>query len=352
MVGSNGHDSVKKRASVAGLCSIVLPTFNRAAFLPDAMAAIRSQRHANWELIVVDDGSTDGTRAVFTELARPIAQPTRYVYQANRGPGAARNRGIDFAVGEYVAFYDSDDLWLPHHLAACIGALRANSALTWVYGAMRRVEYSTNKVVQAHSFYDEAGRPKPFLRLRSRNLGALRFIDDPDACRCAILHGLQNGFPVSVVRRRLFDDGLRIPELDVGEDRCLSIQALKRGAVVAYFDDIHMIARIHTSHTSSAGQTKPLAQHLAVERQLIAAYESLAGSEAFDTRERRALRRKIAEERFWMLGYNLFWQHGRGGEALHEYQGALRMWHWNPWMWKTFLLAGLRLALHRAAPLR
>src|SRR5687767_548324 len=99
--------------------SVVLPTFNREEFLTEAFESIAAQTFADWELIVVDDGSTDGTSALVGQLARRVAQPVTYLYQPNRGPGAARNLGIQRARGQYLAFLDSDDLWLPHHLARC-----------------------------------------------------------------------------------------------------------------------------------------------------------------------------------------------------------------------------------------
>src|SRR5262245_53377862 len=99
--------------------SIILPTFNRARFLPEACAAIRGQRWADWELIVVDDGSTDDTERVVREQTAGWQQPVKYVRQKNQGAYGARNTGLDHARGKYIAFYDSDDLWLPHHLADC-----------------------------------------------------------------------------------------------------------------------------------------------------------------------------------------------------------------------------------------
>src|SRR6516225_5774559 len=96
--------------------SIVLPTYNRARFLPQALESIRAQTWTDWELIIVDDGSCDDTAAVVRRLAAETDRPVRYVWQENGGPAAARNAGLDLARGTYVAFFDSDDYWLPHHL--------------------------------------------------------------------------------------------------------------------------------------------------------------------------------------------------------------------------------------------
>jgi glycosyltransferase involved in cell wall biosynthesis len=92
--------------------SIVIAAYNRAEFLPATLESILSQRFQDFELIVVDDGSTDQTRAALA----PYANRMRYVYQENRGPSAARNLGARHASADWISFQDSDDLCLPGHL--------------------------------------------------------------------------------------------------------------------------------------------------------------------------------------------------------------------------------------------
>src|ERR1700674_2946625 len=91
------------------LVSVVIPTYNYRQFVVEAVESVLAQTYRPIELIVVDDGSTDGTRA---ELERFEGQ-IRYMFQENRGLPAARNRGIRAAAGEYVAFLDADDVWAP-----------------------------------------------------------------------------------------------------------------------------------------------------------------------------------------------------------------------------------------------
>lgn len=89
--------------------SVVIPTYNRLNLLKRTLSSVHWQRHKNYEVIVVDDGSTDGTREwLLTQRER-----VRGITQENGGPGAARNVGIREARGDYVAFLDSDDLWFP-----------------------------------------------------------------------------------------------------------------------------------------------------------------------------------------------------------------------------------------------
>lgn len=94
------------------LISIIIPTFNRARYLPAAIDSVLSQGFDDCEVIVVDDGSTDDS----LKLLAAYGQRIRVLTQANAGAGAARNLGIGHAVGEYVAFLDSDDLWFPWSL--------------------------------------------------------------------------------------------------------------------------------------------------------------------------------------------------------------------------------------------
>jgi glycosyltransferase involved in cell wall biosynthesis len=78
----------------------------------EAVESVFAQTYGEWELIVVDDGSADGTGEVLKEYGRRL----RYIYQANQGVSMARNRGLELAHGEFIAFLDSDDLWLPEKL--------------------------------------------------------------------------------------------------------------------------------------------------------------------------------------------------------------------------------------------
>jgi glycosyltransferase involved in cell wall biosynthesis len=92
--------------------SVIVPTYNYARFIDACLESIFAQRYRNFEVIVVDDGSTDGTKEAIGKYRESIV----YIYQENRGLPAARNTGIRAARGEFLAFLDSDDLWLPDKL--------------------------------------------------------------------------------------------------------------------------------------------------------------------------------------------------------------------------------------------
>jgi Glycosyl transferase family 2 len=91
------------------LFSVIIPTYNRASLLRTALDSVFTQTFKDYEIIVVDDGSTDETSIVVSSYGDRI----RYFQQQNKGPGAARNLGAEHGTGEYFAFLDSDDLWFP-----------------------------------------------------------------------------------------------------------------------------------------------------------------------------------------------------------------------------------------------
>ena len=114
--------------------SVILPTFNRPQYLRPAVDSVFAQTYQDWELIVADDGSEQETKAYLSSLAqRPKVKVLWLPHSGN--PGAARNAALREAQGEYVAFLDSDDLWMPSKLELQIAALRACPSRPWSYTA-------------------------------------------------------------------------------------------------------------------------------------------------------------------------------------------------------------------------
>lgn len=105
--------------------SVILPAYNREDFVARAIDSVLAQTFTDFELIVVDDASTDGTRSVL-ERYRDTPRLRLILSDENRGGGGARNLGIEAARAPLIAFQDSDDIWLPHKLAAQVAALDAH----------------------------------------------------------------------------------------------------------------------------------------------------------------------------------------------------------------------------------
>ncbi len=112
------------------LVSIILPTYNCAAFLPHSIGTILLQTYNSYEIIVIDDGSTDNTK----EVLHPFMQRIKYIrLEQNKGLPTARNIGIRSAQGKYIAFIDADDLWLPEKLQTDIEYFETHSEVSMIY---------------------------------------------------------------------------------------------------------------------------------------------------------------------------------------------------------------------------
>jgi glycosyltransferase involved in cell wall biosynthesis len=123
------------------LVSVVVPVYNGDKFIGEAIASLRRQGHPNLEIIVVDDGSTDGTADVVAQAAGP---DLHYIRQANSGPPAARNTGVRAARGAVLGFLDADDLWTDDKLALLLPRLMSDPEVDIVYGRTQIMVQSGN----------------------------------------------------------------------------------------------------------------------------------------------------------------------------------------------------------------
>ena len=320
--------------------SVILPTYNRATFLNEAFESICSQTLSDWELIVVDDGSTDDTRQRVEELQRSSNRPIRYVFQTNQGAYAARNTGLDHAKGQYVAFFDSDDLWAPTYLEKTVAALERQPSLDWVYTACRRINLATGVILDASTYF-VGNKARPFLSLRTRDDGDLHVITDESVLECQIRHGLYAGLQNSVIRARVFE-GVRFwPDYRVVEDVYFLIRGLAAGVTIGYLDDVYVTYRVHDDNSSASGTNNPRRLE-EISHEQIRACERVLSETSLSTRARASLRDRLAEVYFWRLGYVVFWQSGDADRALQAFRAGIRLRPVDWRMWKTFALCRLR----------
>lgn len=112
---------------------VIIPAFNNGARIRAAMDSALGQTFRDVRIVVIDDGSTDGTRGIVKQYLGDYPGKVRYVYQENKGPASARNRGLKESQGKYIAFLDADDTWLPEKLAQQVSVLEGNPGAGFVY---------------------------------------------------------------------------------------------------------------------------------------------------------------------------------------------------------------------------
>lgn len=128
-------DLVGRRAVSSPAISVVVPVYNAESTLARAIESVLAQTWPAHEIVIVDDGSRDGTPALVDMLkGRPGGERLRYIRQDNAGPSAARNRGVEAATGDWIAFLDADDWYYPERLATHAQMIAAQDGLDFVVG--------------------------------------------------------------------------------------------------------------------------------------------------------------------------------------------------------------------------
>jgi GT2 family glycosyltransferase len=129
--------------------SVIVPTYNRAYCLPRALDSVLAQTHSRFEVVLIDDGSTDGTADL---VARSYGRdsPIKYFYQKNAGVTAARNAGLARAQGDYIALLDSDDVWMPWKLELQLACFRQCPEVGMVWTDMQAIGPEGNLVSNAY----------------------------------------------------------------------------------------------------------------------------------------------------------------------------------------------------------
>ena len=220
--------------------SIVIPSFNYGRFIEQALRSALAQTFRDFEVIVVDDGSTDDTM----QRVRTFGPSVHYVHQANSGAAAARNAGILRSRGEFIAFLDADDIWLPTKLTRQVHVLRsadASVAYTW------------------WSFIDKDGAPLPQVK-------APTFAGD---VLSELLRGCFVTFSMLMVRRSCFDRiGLIDSRLPIAEDWDLLLRLATGGYRFAYVPEVLVKNRLHGASLSADQATKSECEHVVLTRAL------------------------------------------------------------------------------------
>ena len=129
------------------MISVIIPTFNKSALLKEAIDSVLSQTFQDFEIIVVDDGSTDETREIVAKIGDPRII---YQFQNNSGVNRARNKGIEISKGDYLAFLDHDDIWLPFKLELQMACLNKHPDVDFVFSNFNALMDETKIVIPSY----------------------------------------------------------------------------------------------------------------------------------------------------------------------------------------------------------
>ncbi len=309
---------------------IVMPSYNRAEMLPTAIDSVLAQDFPDWELIVVDDNSTDHTRRVLEDYAGRDRR-VRWVRNDRYGHSCsgARKRGIDELDHELAAFLDSDDRWPEYHLSELVALLDAHPDVDWVYGDLTRV--------------DEAGRVVVESKLRDEWPGSARLVaEERDGLfvmgrdrlvEGALEHGLPAAFQTSLIRSWVFRE-VQLREVPRCDDRLFVYEAAAAGATFAYTLRNHLTFLVHEGNMSGARRTASFERREKVNLEMADFWRHQIPAHLPMSRERRAiLRRHLADHLVWRLGNSVYRDAGRRRQALACIARGilLRPFEWRYW---------------------
>lgn len=277
--------------------SAVIPAYNSAGFIAEAIASIRAQTVPVSEILVVDDGSRDDT----AERVRALGEDIHLIEQPNQGPSAARNRGIEAASGDWIAFLDADDQWLPDRLQRQLAVLAKYPEVGLVAGDMREIDshdgVTCESVLARHGLREAFdGRPVP--RAAARLLEKNFIPTGTVLVRRDILQTL-GGFPV---------------DIRYGEDLQLWARIALRHPIVM-LPEVLMLRRQH-----GANATRDEAPML---RDLVRVLQSLRDLDRSALKEQGIDIDADIARAWWVLGYHRL-NHDDRDEARRAFAAGFR----------------------------
>jgi glycosyltransferase involved in cell wall biosynthesis len=318
------------------MVSVIIPSYNREKLLGRAIDSVIGQIYQNWELIIVDDGSTDKTEELVSGYTGKDSR-IRYIKNIHpKGIGGARNYGVETAQGEYIAFLDSDDEWKEYHLRDTIEEFLKNPEVDWVYSDM---ELWKDDKVFAESFIRRTWHAKK--RFKTIKVNELLILDDNDLLDKALKYGFYTSLPTSVVRKKLFDV-IRFTEsrdLIGVEDLLLFLEAIVGGFRLAYMKEAHLKYYIHQENISLCNPAASIDDKLNVYKKLDVLYSSILPQKMPLTKRRKEIiKNNIADIYFWGMGYNCYLRSGDYHKAKEHFLKAIRLNPLNWKYWKTYLI--------------
>ena len=281
---------VPTQAEPSGAVTVVIPFYNRARTLSRALDSVISQTFTGWEVVLVDDGSTDESLKVAERYAHEYEERIRVFRQENGGPGAARNTGIAKARGSFIAILDSDDEWSPIFIERVLAAFNACPEVDWVYTNVRRM--GENGQVIIPSVFDDQ-RSGPFRKLKTRRCAHLNVIEDPAFLETAIASTVKEGAN-SIIRRKVFDRVSYHPTIRFGEDRILTMRAIGAGFRFGFIDEI-LMTKYHHGENISMIDEREIDRILRAQAELIFGLKYIEETVSLNQRERQALRARLSK---------------------------------------------------------
>lgn len=265
--------------------SVIVPTYNRAHCIADALDSIIKQTFKCFEIIIIDDGSTDNTKDVIVRYFKDLPFNSKYFFQKNAGPAAARNLGINKSTGDYIAFLDSDDIWIDTKIAEQIDFLNSHPNIALIFSDMKQTiggKEHCESFLRYYDCYNVIFEKNKYLALSKKP-----FIFTPTV----------------MIRKNIISTvGLFNNDYRVGEDWEYWLRITKKFEI-GFIDKPLVVRRLHDSNTP---------QH-SYYHGVVDLLKCFVSSNDYSKDQKRIFKKSLCEWQFW-LGYFYF--------SKNEYQNS------------------------------
>lgn len=285
------------------LVFIVVPVFNRPDKIKRSVKSIQNQSYKNWNLLIVNDNSTDGTGLVIESF---VISDTRISTKLNkeysRGPAGARNSGLE-SVAEnaaYIAFLDSDDEWTEDYLENALQTFKRNPHLGLVVSDLSRINEQKTVLIRS-KFIDEKGIPD-VTSLTSIE-GGLELIYNEKTLRRAIKERFTVGLHSTVFKRQIWNER-KLPDARIAEDHLFTLDLVREKTPIAFISSIGLLYYIHDSNISSVNSKQDFFKqyrNVLCEARLLKRF--IIANQSLTQEEKSEVYARIGNLFFWHAGY-------------------------------------------------
>lgn len=323
------------------LVSVIIPVYNREKFIAGCINSVLNQTYKNWELIVVDDRSTDKTTKIIKEYEKKH-QKIKYVKNTHlKGPAGARNQGLEFAKGEYIAFLDSDNEWANFHVKEVVKELKKNPYVDWIFTDFKVIK--DKKTVIKSIFSKFWKRKAKFQVKKNKKLNIMKGKNLFDLA----LNDFPAYFGTSIIKKKVFDKIKLDESLYVAEDQLFRKEAVAKGIKLAYLENIHLKSFIHDENISQCNKSKDYKKKIMVYTHLEKHYFKLKQRVRLTKKQKKIIKKNLSEIYFWRLAYNTYLKNKNYKNTNKYFRKGLKLRPLNLIYWKTYIIFKIKNILRK-----
>ena len=320
------------------LVSIIVPVYNRENLIKIAINTVLNQSYTDWEMIIIDDSSSDNTKEVVTHFSNSDSRIKLIDNKFAKGPSGTRNTGLDIASGDYIAYLDSDDEWMPFHLERMIACFERHPEIDVMSADPLRKNRSTGEVVS----YD---------KLNLSNIDHRSFED------CSIIdygdlfdHQLRGRVITTqcIVGKSDILKSVRWNEsLGNAVDNLYNLEVCAKRINVGHIEDYHAIYWIHDDNLSNVSGSHSPQRMEKLHLGFIKYWQIVANKFNLSNMQKRYVNSNLATTYAWHLGYHTYEPQKKYREAINCYLKAIKYTPYNFKNYFALIKAFVKLVIRR-----